>query len=180
MSYAQTLSGLAGAAKDYIVESYERVQKVVGLKIDPTSLDASLTVWCPTLEVEDGITLVGYKKSVNSDRLRDVHGNALTGSFEVASLRPRSTRQAQSPGAQLDKGVKVTYEKIVGYIRESEDERESVRDIPAPRQIRGSGLDLNRRRMTLTLQMNASTSARRKRARGEKDGRCFIRGRRGV
>ena len=134
LGYAQTQSGLAGAAKDYIVESYGRVQKVVGLKIDPASLSASLTVWCPSLEVEDGVTLVGYKKSVDSDRVRDGHGNALSGSLKLhlGDLGPQTTLNRLYPGAQLDRGVEITYEKIVDYIREAEDEQESVRNIPAP------------------------------------------------
>jgi hypothetical protein len=133
VAYAQTPSGLARAGKDYIVESYGRVQKVVGLKFDPASLDASLTVWCPTVEVEDGITLVGYKKS-DSDRVRDGQGNALPGSLKLhlRDLGPQTELDRLYPGAQLDKGVEITYGEIVGYIREAEHEQETVRDIPAP------------------------------------------------
>jgi hypothetical protein len=134
IAYAQTPSGLARAAKDYIVESYGRVQKVVGLKIDPASLAASLTVWCPTLDVEDGITVVSYKKSVDTDQVRDVQGNALPGSLKLhlRDLGSQTELDRLYPGAQLDKGVEITYGEIVGYIREAEHERETVRDIPAP------------------------------------------------
>jgi hypothetical protein len=52
LAYAQTPPALTIAAKDYILESYGQVQKVVGLKIDPASLGASLTVWCPSFEVK--------------------------------------------------------------------------------------------------------------------------------
>lgn len=134
IAYAQAPSGLTRSAKDYIVESYGKVQKVVGLKINLTSLEASLTVWSPALEVEDGITQVGYKKSVDSERVRDADGNPLLGSLKLylCDLGPPTELSRLYPGAQLEKGVEVTYEKIAGYIREAEDERETVRNIPAP------------------------------------------------
>jgi hypothetical protein len=44
------------------------IEVVIGLKVDPASSDASLTVWCPNLEAENGITLVGYEKSVDGRR----------------------------------------------------------------------------------------------------------------
>jgi hypothetical protein len=101
---------------------------------DPALVDASLTVWCLTLDVEDGITVVGYQKSVDSDRIRDVQGNALPGSLKLhlRDLGPQTELDHVYPGAQLDKGVEITYREIVGYIREAEHERETVRDIPAP------------------------------------------------
>ena len=85
-------------------------------------------MWCPTVEVEDGITLVGYKKS-DSDRVRDVQGNALPGSLKLhlRDLGPQTELDRLYPGAQLDKGVEITYGEIVGYIREAEHERETVR-----------------------------------------------------
>jgi hypothetical protein len=134
VAYAQTPFDLTRSAKDYILESYGRVQKVVGLKIDPASLGARLTVWCPALEVEDGITLVGYKKSVDSDRVRDTDGNALLGSLKLRlrDLGPQNELNCLYPGAQLDTGVEITYEKIAGYIRDAEVERETFRNIPGP------------------------------------------------
>jgi hypothetical protein len=132
-------------------------RKFVGLKFDLASLDASLTVCCPTLEVEDGITLVGYNKSADSDRVRDGQGNAVCqdlAKLQLRDLGPHTELDGLHPGAQLNKALDITYEKIVGYIHEAEVERKTVRDpppFPPPppqRQIRGNGLDLNRRRMT--------------------------------
>lgn len=88
--------------------------------------------------------------------------------LHLCDLGPPTELNRLYPGAQLDKGVEITYEKIVGYMREAEDERETVRDIPAPpantrkRPRSVSSAD------DLDIQMNPSTSAR------EKDRRCFI------
>ncbi|OBT39278.1 hypothetical protein VE00_10604 [Pseudogymnoascus sp. WSF 3629] len=92
------------------------------------------TLWRPSFEVKGGITLVGYETSVDGDQVRDVQGNALPGSLklQLRDLGPQADLDRLYPGAELDRTVEITYEDIVGYIREAESEQETVRDIPAP------------------------------------------------
>jgi hypothetical protein len=77
---------------------------------------------------------VGYETSVDGDQVRDVQGNALPGSLklQLRDLGPQADLDRLYPGAELDRTVEITYEDIVGYIREAESEQETVRDIPAP------------------------------------------------
>jgi hypothetical protein len=72
-------------------------------------------VWCPTFEVEEGVTLISYMKV------------CISGISEAASVRPTEVGPQTElyrlyPGAQLDKGMEIAFEKIVVYIRLAEDE----------------------------------------------------------
>jgi hypothetical protein len=86
----------------------------------------------PLRYLDPRVRPVGYKKSVNSDLVSDVHGNALPGSLKLhlSDLSPRTELNHLHPGAPLDKGVAITYDKIMGYMREAKEERETVRHSP--------------------------------------------------
>lgn len=131
---SQPESSLARAAKDYIIESYGRVQKVVGIKVDHESSCVSLTVWAPIFEMDGDVTVVGYTKLENGNQVRDAQGNALRGSLELqlGDLGPQTDLDRLYPGAELGRTIEITYGDIVRYIREAESVQEAAKDIPAP------------------------------------------------
>lgn len=131
---SQPESGLARAAKDYIIESYGQVQKVVGIKVDPDSSRVSLTLWVPSFELDGDIIEVGYRKPVDGDQVRDAQGDALQGSLklQLRDLGPQSELDRLYPGAEVDRTMEITYRDIVDYIREAESVQETGKDIPAP------------------------------------------------
>lgn len=131
---SQTESGLGRAAKDYIIESYGQVQKVVGIKVDSNSSRVSMTVWSPSFEMDGGVSVVGYQKPVDRDPVRNAQGDALPSSLNVRlrDLGPQADLDRLYPGAELDRTIEISYRDIVGYIYEAESEQKTAKDIPAP------------------------------------------------
>jgi len=54
IAYAQSEDKLAKAAKDYVLESYGQVQKAIGIIVDYKTACATLSICCPTFDLDSG------------------------------------------------------------------------------------------------------------------------------
>lgn len=135
VSYSQHVKDLSRLAETYIVDSRHRIRCVLGLDITyakkgskKQDKTASVSVWRPHVEVDQGERVGVYKCDMNASPFRNAEGESCAGELKL-TLADFLPRDALDDMDVAEQSIKVPFEDICQYLLDAE---ERARKVAAP------------------------------------------------